>query len=326
MPNLVSRRPPRSLPPGSPNRGRMLPLYMVRAFEAAARTGTMRRAAEDIGVTHTVVSRHIRNLEAWLRTKLVIAGPRGVLLTNQGEQFFAEVSRAFSVLVAATAGLKLTTRRRMLRIWCMPGLATRWLTPRLLLLQRILPEIELTLRAIDRLPDFAADEADLMVGFGDLQVLPDGAVPLVRPRMFPVASAQWIRDNGMPRSLRLLAAQPLIQEESYRQWADWFNAAGITPEQPLSGPRLSDANLGFDAALAGVGVALVSRLTATEELAQGRLIELFKTKIHLGTYFFLSASGLREDPLTQRFRDWLMYHLLETEAGNTSAVTDAVDR
>lgn len=291
----------------------MPPLHMVRAFEAAARTGTMRRAAEDIGVTHTVISRHIRNLEAWLHVRLIVAGPRGVLLTREGELFFEAVSRAFGALVAATAGLKRSTGPRMLRIWCMPGLATRWLTPRLALVQRILPGVELTLRAIDRIPDFAADEADLMIGFGDPRELPEAAVQLIQPRMFPVASPKWISDNGTPRSLRLLARKPLLHEDN-QQWTDWFNAAGVPLDQPLSGPRLSDANLGFDAALAGIGIALATRLTALDELAQGRLVELFKTDIRLGAYFFLPAPALRNDPLTRLFHDWLASHLRETES------------
>jgi LysR family transcriptional regulator, glycine cleavage system transcriptional activator len=297
----------------SPNRGRMPPLHMVRAFEAVARMGSMRRAADDIGISHSVISRHIRHLEAWLRVRLMAAGPRGVKLTREGAVFFAAASRAFGTLAAATAELKPSSRRRTLRIWCMPGLATRWLTPRLVLVQQTLPDAELVLRASDRLPDFSLEEADLMIGFADPRELPDGAAPLVQPRMFPVASQQWVRDNGPPRSLEWLASRPLIHEESRQQWMDWFEAAGVSLDRPLSGPRLSDANLGFDAALAGVGVALATRLTASEEIADGRLVELFKTNIRLGGYFLLASPSLRKNSLTLGFQDWLISHLAATE-------------
>ena len=307
------RRRTRPVRSASPYRGNMPPLNLVRAFEAAARTGTMRRAAEDIGISHTVISRHIRDLEAWLRVKLVIAGPRGIKLTRRGESFSTAIARAFGLILAATAELRPTARRRMLRIWCMPGLATRWLTPRLALVQQALPEMELLLRATDQLPDFTADAADLVIGFRDLDAIPKGAETLVQPRMFPVASPQWLKRRGAPRSVRLLANSPLIHEDSRQQWTDWFEAAGITPAKGLSGPRLSDASLAFDAALAGLGVALATRLTAQSEIAGGRLVELFNTNIKLGAYYFLAAPLLRKDPAISRFRDWLIAHLLATE-------------
>lgn len=273
----------------------------------------MRRAAEDIGISHTVISRHIRDLEAWLRVKLVIAGPRGIKLTRSGELFSTAVARAFGLILAATAELRPAARRRMLRIWCMPGLATRWLTPRLALIQQALPEMELVLRATDQLPDFSTDAADLVIGFRNLDELPRGAETLVQPRMFPVASPQWLKRQGAPRSVRLLASSPLIHEDSRQQWTDWLAAAGMPPKRSLSGPRLSDASLAFDAALAGVGVALATRLTAQSEIAEGRLVELFNTNIRLGAYYFLAAPALRKDPAVSRFRDWLTTHLLATE-------------
>jgi LysR family transcriptional regulator, glycine cleavage system transcriptional activator len=293
----------------------MPPLHMVRAFEAVARTGTMRRAGDDIGISHTVISRHIRHLEAWLRTKLIIAGPRGARLTREGELFFAAVSRAFGTIVTATAELRPASRRRRVRIWCMPGLATRWLTPRLALIQQTLPEADLILRASDQLPDFSADEADVMIGFAHGVDLPNGGVPLIQPRMFPVASPRWLQDVGMPRSVRQLASRPLIHEESRQQWTDWFEAAGVVLDQPLSGPRLSDANLGLDAALAGVGVALATRLTARDEIAAGRLVELFKSHVRLGRYFFLASAAVRKDPVIGRFHEWVATRVRATEDG-----------
>lgn len=85
----------------------------------------MRKAGHDIGLSHTVVSRHIKNLEAWLDTKLVLAGPRGISLTRDGQQFHATVSQAFTLIVGAADSLRSATRKGTLRIWCMPGLATR---------------------------------------------------------------------------------------------------------------------------------------------------------------------------------------------------------
>jgi len=289
---------------------RLPPLMMVRAFEAAARTGSMRRAGDDIGISHTVISRHVRNLEAWAGRKLLVTGPRGVQLTREGEIFFVTVSKALQMIAAAAIELRPSVRPGMLRIWSVPGLATRWLAPRLSMIEKTLAGAEIVLRAIDRLPDFARSEADVMVGFGDP---PSGAIPLVSPRMFPVASKRWISKNRTPARLAALADLPLIHEESRRQWTEWFEKAGVVLTKPLSGPLLWDAGLGFDAALAGQGIALASQLTAGDEIACGNLVELLRTDVRLQGYYLLIRPDLARDPLTLRFRRWIEEHIRQDE-------------
>lgn len=92
------------------------PLVMVRAFEAAARTGSMRKAADDIGVTHTVISRHVRNLESWAGRKLLETGPWGSTLTQEGAIFHRAVFEAFQIIAAAAVELRPRSRKGMLRI------------------------------------------------------------------------------------------------------------------------------------------------------------------------------------------------------------------
>ena len=285
------------------------PLVMLRAFEAVARMGSMRKAADDIRVSHTVVSRHVRNLEHWLGQTLVHATPRGVALTPQGEALFAATNRAFRIIANAAAELRPASRRASLRIWCMPGLATRWLTPRLSAIEAAMGDVDISLRAIDRLPDFAAGEADLMIGFGSFDHLPPRAERLLMPRMFPAASPDWIARHGAPADLAELARAPLIHEESRQQWTDWFEAMGFALRGELRGPRLWDANLGFDAALAGQGIALVTRLTAGAEIDDGRLVEILTSTVRLGGYYLLKAPQRVDDAVLARFERWLEENL-----------------
>ncbi|HEY8596133.1 MAG TPA: LysR substrate-binding domain-containing protein [Devosiaceae bacterium] len=294
-------------------RGRLPPLNTLRAFEAVGRTGSMRKAADDIGVSHPVVSRHIANLEAWIGRRLVEAGPRGVQLTPAGASLHAAVSQSFRSLADATMQLKAPSGGQSLRIWCMPGLATRWLAPRLGEIRRILPDVDINLRAVDPELMSASVDADLVIGFGDLSALPRNATPLLTPRMFPVASPEWLARNGRPQTLEQLAGASLIHEESYAQWTAWLAAAGLRIRRPLSGPRLGDASLGFDAALAGQGIALTTRLMVAQEIDTGRLEELFQTDIRLGGYY---VAQLRSDDngRISRFRDWLVSALRDAQA------------
>lgn len=296
--------------PERPLAGRLPPLTMLRAFEAAARTGSMRKASSDIGISHTVVSRHISSLESWIGWKLVHAGPRGIALTPEGEALFAATSSAFRSIAAVSAQLRSKAGADEMHIWCVPGLATRWLAPRLDEIRRAISHGEILIRAAQAPPDFDAGEADVMIGFGDFGALPDGALPLVEPRMFPVASPALIAHHGRPETLAELASLPLIHEESYSQWTNWFRLAGHEPDRSLSGPRLWDANLGIDAALAGQGVALSSKILVSAELEQGRLVELLETDIRVGGYYMIAPLVSREDKRHAGLKNWLMQALL----------------
>ncbi|MET3924191.1 LysR substrate-binding domain-containing protein [Devosia sp. 2618] len=294
---------------------RLPPLLMLRAFEATGRTGSMRKGADDLGVSHTVVSRHVRNLESWMGRKLLTAGPRGVVLTDEGQILMASVTKAFR-LIANTAGeLRSARAGAILRIWCIPGLATRWLTPRLAVIEEILRGTDVVLRSTDSLPDFASGEADLAIGFGDFGTLAATGRPLLRPRMFPLASPQWLATHGTPASLADLPNWPLIHEESHRQWTDWFDAAGVGTGHRLHGPRLWDASLGLDAARASQGIALGSRILAAADLAAGRLVELFQTDIHLGGYYILTPAHSQGNPALDRLISWLGRELELAERG-----------
>ncbi|MHC2440336.1 LysR substrate-binding domain-containing protein [Bradyrhizobium sp. USDA 4451] len=308
-PDMKSRAmPPRSRKPSDNilfEAPRLPPLVMVRAFEAAARTGSMRKAADDIGVTHTVISRHVRNLESWAGRKLLMTGPRGTRLTQEGAIFHRAVSEAFQIIAAAAIELRPRTREGMLRIWAMPGLATRWLAPRLSEIERTLAGTEILLRASDRLPDFTNSEADVMVGFGSKEDLPTGAKWLISPRMFPVASKDWIARHGEPKDLVELSKLPLIHEESRQQWTTWFKAAGCKLKGPLKGPMLWDANMAIDAAVAGQGIALASRLTAGHEIDGGKLVELLRIHVRFNGYYLYIRPARARDPVIQRLRVWL---------------------
>jgi DNA-binding transcriptional LysR family regulator len=273
----------------------------------------MRKAADDIGISHTVISRHIRNLEAWIGWKLLTAGPRGAVLTPEGHFLHAATAAAFQSIASVAAELRSKAGTDELHIWCVPGLATRWLIPRLAEIRHAISSGEVLLRAIDRIPDFTRGEADMMVGFGDFANLPERAIPLLQPRMFPVVSPAWLEQYGMPKAIDDLIQLPLIHEESHAQWIKWFRLAGVEIRRSLMGPRLWDASLGFDAALAGQGVALTSNLIVAQEIEDGRLIELFDTDICVGGYFLLTSESNRQDERIDRFKTWIQRMISDSE-------------
>ncbi len=304
---------------GSPARGRLPPLSMVRAFEAVGRLSSMRKAAVDLGVCHTVVSRHVRNLEDWLGARLVEAGPRGVVLTEEGRMYFRTAAAAFDLLAGATAELRPASARGFLRIWCVPGLAARWLAPRLADLQAALPGVEIVLKATTEMPDFTHREADAALHFGPEPTTDGRALLLERSRLFPVAAPAWVASREPIAGLAELEGARLIHEESRDQWRRWFEAAGHRPTGDLAGPRLWYASSALDAAVAGQGVALATRLQAADEIVAGRLVELLATDVGLGDYWFLAAPVRWADPMVARFRAWVGEAIAATRGGEPAA-------
>lgn len=294
------------------------PLIMLRAFEAAARLGTMRSAAADLGISHTVVSRHISNLQAWLGVKLLLAGPRGVNLTWEGEVYARRLQAALAIISEATTELRPQASVGSLRIWCTAGLATYWLMPRLPTIEKMLPGVEIVVRPFQRAPGFDPGHADVVIGYAPREQLPPDASPLTRPFMFPVASPQWMEGHPQVRSASDLATVSLIHEESREQWSDWFDRAGVRPCPALKGPLLWDAGLTIDAALRGQGVALAPRLVSGQLIREGRLVELFDTAVQQGDYYLVASRKQSRSKAVRLLSAWLQTELSTAE----SAVRD----
>lgn len=303
-----------------PGLGRLPPLTMLRAFEAVGRLASMRRAADDLGVCHTAVSRHVRNLEAWFGARLVEAGPRGVRLTEAGERLHRAARDGFALIAEATAALRPNLPpRTQARLWCAPGVAARWLTPRLASLEAALPGVAIALRATVDLPDPALNEAEAAIAFGEIPPAGYDAVELERSRIFPVASPEWIASHPPIADLADLARRPLIHEDSTEQWRRFLRLAGHEPTRALAGPRLWYASSAHEAALAGQGVALATRLQAADDMRAGRLVELLATDVTLGSYWFLAAPARGRDPVVARLRRWFEREVADTRGGEPHA-------
>ena len=298
---------------GTDKRSNIPPLGMVKVFEAVGRLGSMRRAADELNISHTVVSRHVRNLEAWLGARLLIAGARGIKLTADGERFCRVIGRALDQIADATVELRPGLNRVTLKLWCAPGLATRWLAPRLVDLQKELPTIDLVLHATEAHPDFVRHDADMVVRYGSE---PRGDLRwalLCKPRIIPVASRAWLDAQPTIATLADLEKRPLIHEGSHDQWREWFDAAGHNVKSRLQGPRLGAANLAVEAAIMGQGVALATELLAADDLYTGRLVEILGTEVYLENYYMISSRERWNSPAVSKFRAWMISKIKKTQ-------------
>jgi DNA-binding transcriptional LysR family regulator len=255
---------------------RPLPLSALRAFEAAARTGSFRAAADDLGLTPSAVSHAVRGLEQTLGATLFLRTGRTIRLTDAGRTLVHHVERGFGELLLGIGSVS-AHAPQLLRVHSAPSFAAQWLLPRLRRLLREVEGLEVRIAASTDYARFLTDEFDVDIVYGmpssdtygasmhqNLIVLPLGT-EVVTPLCAPALAANI-------RTPRDLLRQTLIGSETKKVgWSAWFAANGLIAPEPR-GPRFDRSFLSLSAAVDELGVALESMRLAERELASGRLV------------------------------------------------------
>jgi len=294
------------------------PLNALRAFEAAARLGSFRAAADELFVTHPVISRHIRGLEDRLRVQLFEKSARGVLLTKVGQRYFKRVTLAFHEILEATNETSSLPHSTWLRLAVVPGLAARWLTPRLNQFKEVAPHISIELEPTKQFDCITRGDADIGIGYGGVVDFVGEIQTLYCPTVFPVCSPGYLRSKPPLVGIRDLLATNLIHEDQGATWTNWFKSQGMhfSCQDFIS---YATANQTIEVALAGQGVALVNELLVRDELSCGRLIRLAGgCDSHIG-YQLILKTGAISSP-ARAFCHWLQNAL--TAHRNIANVTD----
>ncbi|MEM6563303.1 MAG: LysR substrate-binding domain-containing protein [Pseudomonadota bacterium] len=280
------------------------PLNALRAFEAAGRHQSFTRAADELAVSHSAVSRHVRGLEARLGVKLFRDLPRGVELTVEGKRYLQQVLPALDMISEATEGLSAVPRGRVV-VSSEPLFAERFIVPRLGGFYRQFPEVEIRLESSSLITDVERYEADVAIRFaksGRLDVPAD--LLSVGPVMAHIAPALAAEKNiTEPADLLNL---PLLRDRSQNIWNLWFAIAGVPDVAlPEDAWRLRSP-LAYESAVHGLGVYLGSTECASHDIETGRLQHCFDFSFVMSAFYLVHGSrGLRRAPVRQ-FRDWLL--------------------
>lgn len=286
---------------------RLPPLAAVRAFEAAARHGSVTRAAEELGMTQAAVSYQIKVLEERIGTPLFLRKPRRIELTDVGRHFAPAVTRAFELLGAAYAAAR-TGARGTLVVSTLPTLAANWLARRLGRFQAAHPELIVRIAASTELADFAREEVDVAIraGRGDWPGL--AAHRLLACEFTPMLSPGLADSIGGVREPADLLRLPVIDATDV-WWAQWLAAAGVPAEgfTDRPGSRTRVQLYEGNAAIAGQGVAILTPAFFADELADGRLIQPFDLVCDDGdAYWLVYPEARRNTPKIAAFRRWVL--------------------
>lgn len=298
-----------------PSRKALPPFEALRAFDAVARLGGVRRAAQWLDRDHAVISRHLRAIETWAGAQLVERTPYGIALTQRGRDYHQQVSLAMDTLAQATLDLMSEGHHHRLHIWSTSGFALHWLSSRLEEFERRNTDADIVLRPTDHSPDFASHEADIDVRF-HATYEPEPELPpqlkrqiLVEAPIIAVASPRYLDDASTPTAPGDLLEHRLLHEDSFETWAKWLASYGVEDCSSLTGARLWEGHLTLDAARHGRGIALANPVTAGADLRSGALIEIGSDNPNfaprLGRYTLYARRDRWNEPLPRRFRKWV---------------------
>jgi DNA-binding transcriptional LysR family regulator len=298
-----------------PARKSVPPFEALRAFDAVARLGGIRKAAQALSRDHAVVSRHLRTIEDWTGTPLIERTAAGAALTPEGRRYHHQIGRAIDDIANATLELLKRSQDHCLQVWCMPGFALHWLIRHLANFEEAFPTVDIELRSTHEHADLLRMEADI-----DIRLVPAAdqpfhsppgiqAVELASPVIIPVASPDYLKSAQTITTPRDLLGHELLHEEDFDTWRIWLTAHGIE-DCELSGPRLWDGHMTLAAARQGRGISLTNPLVAAEDLATGVLVEVGADCIDFQpvtpwTYWFFARADRWDSSSVRRFREWL---------------------
>jgi LysR family glycine cleavage system transcriptional activator len=283
---------------------RLPPMQALRAFEAAARTRSLTRAAESLHLTHGAISHQIKSLEADFGVRLVERAGRGIRLTDEGERFASRVRAVLSDLADAVQEVTERANPRQLRVSVMPSFAARWLLPRIGRFFAAHPDIDLDVSASNLLADFRRDDIDVAIrhGSGDWPGLV--SEHLLDDVYFPVCSPR-LANGRLPVRPADLSRYTLLRSEG-EFWKPWFEAAGLDWPEPLRAPTFSDSSHTMQAAIEGQGIALARSSLIGSDVRNGVLIRLFDIAVPgARKYFLVYPPRLADSPKLAPFRKWL---------------------
>lgn len=293
-----------------------LPLSSVRTFAVVARLLSISRAAEELNVTPSAVSHHIKVLEEYLSARLFKREGNKLRLTPSGQLYMAQVSEALLLLSHATKSIKAVKGQQSIRVAASPSFAELWLVERIARFMENHHDIAIHLTAIPDPPALVQGTFDVGFWYGG-GLLPDlAAESLGANCVFPVCTPGMLNGNDPLRSPADLARHTLldsVDEAYYKQrepgqprWHQWLGAAGAIQATSARTVNFTPRSVLHKAVMSGMGVGLTRTLLAVDALRARRLAVPFGPVIRVAPTYHLIYSpnvGRRKD--VTAFRDWI---------------------
>lgn len=298
---------------------RLPSLTALKAFEATARLASVTRAADELHVTQSAVSRHLRTLEEELGLPLVRRVHRGIAITPAGRMLAASLSASFERIGETIE--RLTREKNSLRLRAVPSIGVRWLWPRLHRFEAAHPEVRLQVDILwyDMKPDDVEHDIGIRLGRGAFSE--KEASFLMAEQLTPVCAPALLLAHPRPWTAEMLEKLPLLH--GAENWADWrtfvagWSGGDVDVER---GSTFDVLDMAIRAAEAGRGVLAADINLIGEDFAAGRLVAPCDEVVPSGhAYYVICPDRDEPSPAVEHLRAWLV-----AEAQATVAETQAM--
>lgn len=292
------------------------PLDLLRGFESAARHLSFTRAASELFLTQSAVSRQILALEEFLGVKLFERRHKALALSAQGRAYLRAIGPALADVREATRALREARGGHVLTVTTTVSFASIWLVPRLARWRKAHPGIDVRITATHEVVDMERAGIDVAIRDCALDRVPPGATHLASERLAAMCSPAYARQSrkarlplGNPADLRrhvLLGFHDPAGRFPWLSWAAWLEAMGVEELSPETTLAFDQYDQVLQAALLGQGVALGRMTLAEQYIREGRLVTLFGAPTSPGRGFHaILSSRAREKDEARDFVQWL---------------------
>ncbi|WP_422403695.1 LysR family transcriptional regulator [Pseudomonas sp. GZD-209] len=287
---------------------RLVPsMTALQCFEAAARHLSFTRAAEELHLTQSAVSKQVAQLEEMLRHHLFLRIRRRLQLTPAGSLYLAEVNKILTQVDMSSRYVQTYgTQTEVLKVATQPSFGVRWLIPHLKGFGKRHPNIHLDIR--NEMEPFALlqGSADVVFFYGQGTWPGATCVELFGEEVVPVCAPELLQGRTLPDA-GALADLVLLQSASRPEaWHEWFLEQGLHTDNSYHGPRFDTFYMALSAAQSGCGVALVPRYLVARELAEGSLVMAWDHAMKSnGAHYLAYAEHAAEVPKVRALVEWI---------------------
>lgn len=291
-----------------------VPLNAMRALAAVLTCGGVRPAARALDTSPSAIHRHLRELERRVGAHLLERDGRSIQFTPAGERLARIAGSAIAQMKAGVDAAREDRQGSHVTIATTDSFARLWLVPRLSLLKRALPTLQVSLR-LGQTSTRLAEDADLAIRMGDGHGPGERSEPLMTDRIAPVATPDVARAlrTGAPATLasRVVSQTLLHDRDAQAGWARWAQGLGLASPRLKAGGRFPSSDLVLEAARHGLGVAMGRLRLAAPGLEAGVLTALDELAVDIGPAYWLVC------PITPRRQVALVADWLRAEAGRS---------
>ncbi|RZO41224.1 MAG: LysR family transcriptional regulator [Rhodobacteraceae bacterium] len=273
------------------------PLAWFRAFESAARRLSFTAAAEEIGMTQSAVSQHVKSLETSLGVALFIRRPRGLSLTDDGRKLLPQVSSALETLTVAARNFDTVPSKNVLTVAASVSIAQWLISPRLNEFTNKNPEINIRFLSTIWPDDFHTVRADVEIPFGSQKQFGRNATRLEPSGLVALKSPKF---SGNIESSTLI--ESVGTSDGWKLWAESVGG------NPMPKIFVDSYGAAMNLAINGNGIALVSNILAQDAIRSGKLIMADKTLLTCNEGYYLRYND--KNLLAKQFHDWLINSLI----------------